>query len=96
VLRLELLPEVLLEHDGEPVALAARHQVPDPRVEQFGYVDQLLDLAAEDPTGQTVDQAREVLEVICAAYASAGAGGELVALPFTGDRDATPMQLWRG
>lgn len=96
VLRLELLPEVLLEHDGEPVALAARHQVPDPRVEQFGYVDQLLDLVAEDPAGQTVEQARDVLEVICAAYASAGAGGELVALPFTGDRDATPMQLWRG
>ncbi len=37
VLRLELLPEVRVEHDGEPVTVpAARHEVPDPRLEQFG------------------------------------------------------------
>lgn len=95
VLRLELLPEVMLEHDGEPVPVPARHRVPDPRIEQFGYVDQLLDLAHDDPAGQNATQAREVLEVICAAYASAGRGGAVVALPFDGDRSATPMRLWR-
>jgi predicted dehydrogenase len=96
VLRLELLPEVLLEHDGEPVALPTRHEVPDPRLEQLGYVDQLLDLVEGSDTGQTAAQGREVLEVICAAYASAAAGGDEVSLPFAGPRDATPMQLWRG
>ena len=95
VLRLELLPELILEHDGEPVPVPSRHQVPDPRVEQFGYVDQLLDLVAEQPGGQTAAEARDVLEVICAAYASAGDGGREVGLPFSGERTASPMQLWR-
>ena len=101
VLRLELLPEVSLEQNGEPVAVPARHEVPDARIEQFGYVDQLLDLVAtrtadRDPVGQSAAAARHVLEVICGAYASAGSGGNEVPLPFTGARDATPMQLWRG
>lgn len=96
VLRLELLPELGLEADGEPVALASRHTVPDPRIEQFGYVDQLLDLVAADPVGQTAPEARAVLEVICAAYASAGNGGTETPLPFGGDRAVTPMELWRG
>lgn len=101
VLRLELLPELLLEADGEPVQVRSRHSVPDPRIEQLGYVDQLLDMAAATTGGspehaQTVGTARQVLEVICAAYASAGAHGTEVALPFTGDRAATPMRLWRG
>ena len=94
VLRLELLPDVVLEHDGEPVTVARRHEVPDPRLEQLGYVDQLLDLVGDATVGQTAEQARLVLEVICAAYASAGSA-EPVSLPFTGDRSATPMQLWR-
>ncbi len=94
VLRLELLPEVLLEHDGEPVEVPVRHRVPDPRLEQLGYVDQLLDLVSAQPAGQTAADARTVLEVICAAYRSAGTGDE-VALPFSGDRTRTPMQLWR-
>lgn len=38
---------------------------------------------------------RSVLEVICAAYAAAGAGGS-VSLPFEGPRDLTPYELWRG
>jgi predicted dehydrogenase len=96
VLRLELLPEVRLEHDGEPVPVTLGHPDADPSLEQFGYVDQLLDLVAgDDATGQSVHAAREVLELICAAYCSAGTGNE-VALPFTGDRSLTPMELWRG
>jgi predicted dehydrogenase len=96
VLRLELLPEIALEHDGEPVQVPLRHDVADPRLEQLGYVDQLLDLVADDPVGQTMAAARQVLEVICAAYDSAGRDGAEVALPFSGDRGLTPLQLWRG
>jgi myo-inositol 2-dehydrogenase / D-chiro-inositol 1-dehydrogenase len=39
---------------------------------------------------------RLVLDVICAAYASAGNGSTSVAVPFAGPRDRTPLQLWRG
>lgn len=100
VVRLELLPDVQLEVDGDPVPVLLRHSVPDPRLEQLGYVDQLLDVVASDPdgapAGQTLTDARRVLEVICAGYASAGDGGAEVPLPFTGDRSATPLLLWRG
>lgn len=96
VLRLELLPEMVLESNGEPVSVASRYDAPDPRIEQLGYVDQLLAIAGGDEAGQSLDEARRVLEVICAASASAGRGGVEVALPFDGDRSATPLQLWRG
>lgn len=98
VLRIELIPEVLLEHNGEEVEVPLRHPQSDPTLEQFGYVDQLLDLISQEPEqfGQTAEQAREILEIICAAYSSAGCDGEEVALPFTGDRSLTPIQLWKG
>ncbi|UDY35905.1 Gfo/Idh/MocA family protein [Dermatobacter hominis] len=101
VARLELYPDVLVELDGEPVTLPDRHpSAPDPALERMGYVDQLRDTASaadgHPAPGQTPEQARDVLEVICAAYASAGSGGDEVALPFTGDRTRTPQQLWRG
>ena len=97
VLRLELLPELLLEADGEPVSVPSRYEVPDPRIEQLGYVDQLKAIAEDGAgTGQSLDAARRVLEVICAAYASAGRSGAEVALPFDGERTSTPLQLWRG
>jgi hypothetical protein len=80
---------VLVEVNGEPVA--AEGGAADDALVRFGYVDQLLDVAG----GQTLDQARTVLEVICAAYASAGAGNGEVPLPFTGDRTLTPMELWK-
>ena len=38
---------------------------------------------------------RHVLEVVCAAYTSAGQAGAPIALPFAGPRDRTPLQLWR-
>ena len=98
VLRIELIPEILLEHNGEPVAIELRHPQADPTLEQFGYVDQLLDLISLDPNrpGQTAEQARTILEIICAAYQSAGQKGNEVQLPFGGDRSMTPMQLWKG
>lgn len=95
VLRLELLPDVLLEHNGEPVTVADRHDATDPSIERFGYLDQLLDAVSPEPTGQSVAAARTVLDVICCAYASARSGAE-VPHPFTGDRSKSPMQLWKG
>ncbi|MCU1501671.1 MAG: oxidoreductase domain protein, partial [Ilumatobacteraceae bacterium] len=98
VLRLELLPAISLEHDGEPVALP-EPTAPIPVVEQFGYLGQLRALSADIAAGRTPVMSaafgRDVLQVVCAAYASAGLGGELVALPFGGRRDLTPLELWR-
>ncbi|MBS1837599.1 MAG: Gfo/Idh/MocA family oxidoreductase [Actinobacteria bacterium] len=101
VARVELSPELLVELDGEAVPVPDR--VPglvDPALERMGYVGQLRDMAAgvqgaRPVAGQTPEAARAVLEVICAAYASAGAGGDEITLPFAGDRSRTPMQLWR-
>jgi hypothetical protein len=72
VLRLELLPELLLEHDGEPVALPTRYQVPDPRLEQFGYVDQLLDLVAGEL--KRVKDAHSNRAIFGGSYGLASAG----------------------
>lgn len=99
VVRADLAPAVGLEHDGEPVALPpARAGVDVPQVDQFGFVDQLahaLAVAGGEPVTCGAAFGRVVLEVVCAAYASAGSAGGEVALPFTGPRDATPLRLWR-
>lgn len=106
VARLELFPDVLVELDGEPVAVADRYPgAADPALERMGYIDQLVDtVAAADgrsAPGQSAEAARDVLEVICAAYASAGSAasddelGPEVPVPFDGDRSLTPQQLWR-
>ena len=93
VIRLELSPDVLVEIDGEPVAVPDRvGNAADPALERMGYIGQLARLEES----QTVEAARDVLEVICAAYASAGSGGTEVPVPFAGDRTLTPMQLWQG
>jgi len=94
-LRLELLPNLELTRNGQPLALTRRHDGADHRLEDLGYVDQLLDLVDDPDVGQDVESARRILEVICAAYTSAGTGGTTVPIPFDGDRAATPMQLWR-
>lgn len=135
VVRLEFIPETVLEVNGEPVQIPTRHDVVDPRFESLGYVDQLLAITSDpaqssssaDPSsdlsmlrgqpgnadapadanlqenrdprrlgGQSLEDARLVLEIICAAYQSAGSGGDEVALPFAGNRELTPMQLWQG
>ena len=98
VVRLELFPDTTVERDGEPVTVPAprHHGAADPSLETFGYVDQLADLATGGGACQTVAGAALVLEVITAAYASGGRGGEEVALPFAGDRTLTPLQHWRG
>ena len=99
VVRLELMPEVALEHNGEPVPLAPTRAGGDPRLEQLGYVAQLEALGAAargEPSWCDAGFGRRVLEVVAAAYTSAGLGGAPVPLPFTGRRDLTPLELWRG
>jgi len=99
VVRAELMPTVSLEFNGDEVALPAASTTP-PALVDLGYVGQLQTLVRD--SGAAIEPAmsaafgREVLQVVMAAYASAGAGSEVVALPFTGPRDLTPLQLWRG
>jgi myo-inositol 2-dehydrogenase / D-chiro-inositol 1-dehydrogenase len=97
VVRVVLLPEVLLERDGEGVELPA---VPDgvfPQLDQLGYLPQLRsfaeDLAAARQPAVGPAFGRSVLDVTAAAYASAASGTE-VSLPFAGARDRSPHQLW--
>ena len=98
VLRAELLPVPLLEHDGDTVAL------PEPTVilaaiEQYGYLGQLQALIVDSAHGRkptmSAEFGRVVLDVVCAAYSSAGRAGAHVGIPFRGARDRTPLQLWR-
>lgn len=100
-LRIELLPELQLEVSGEPVALPALDPaLPAPQVAQFGYLDQLESFAADFAAGRepTLSAAfgRDVLDIVCAASVSARHHGRVESLPFTGPRDRTPQQLWRG
>ena len=99
VLRAELLPRPSLEVNGEPVTLA-RPTAPVAEVEQFGYLGQLQALADDASVGRTPAMSasfgRTVLDIVCAAYRSAGRNGDAEHLPFHGPRDRTPLQLWRG
>ncbi len=97
--RAELLPGLLLERDGEPIALEpATTEVP--QLEQYGYTGQLeaFLVAFGGGSAPLMDArfGRAVLDIVCAAYTSAREGGSEVALPFTGPRDRTPLELWRG
>jgi len=104
VARFELLPELTLERDGEPVALPPPPGDDDdtalpPQLHQLGYVEQLRDAEAAWRAGRSstvsdVHLGRDLLEIVCAAAASARTGEE-VALPFAGPRDQPPVALWR-
>jgi predicted dehydrogenase len=99
VMRAELLPTLLLEHNGEDVPIAPV-TASVPQLEQYGYVSQLeaflVAFAGHNHPLMDAAFGREVLDVVCAAYASAGEGGAAVSVPFGGARDRTPLQLWRG
>ena len=61
-----------------------------------GYVQQLDQFLGDDWAGlPTAHDGREVLEIICAAYASDGECGGWVDLPFGGPRNRTPYELRR-
>ena len=99
VMRAELLPTLLLEHNGDEIPIApVTGSIP--QLEQYGYVAQLeaFLVAFGGHSRPLMDAAfgRDILDVVCAAYASAREGGTAVPVPFTGPRDRTPLQLWRG
>lgn len=98
VLRAELLPVQRLEYNGDEVALpTTASEVPV--LEDLGYLPQLrafvADLDAGRPPVMDGRFGREVLQVVMAAYTSAGRAGAPQPLPFTGPRDRTPLELWR-
>lgn len=104
VVRFDLLPEVALERDGEPVDLPSLpvrdgDDAPPPQLDRFGYVEQLRDAEASWRAGRAsvvsdVHLGRDVLDVVCAASEAARTGDE-VALPWTGPRDRSPVELWQ-
>ena len=51
-------------------------------------------------TGSTplmdVEFGRLILDIVCAAYWSAGHGSAPEPVPFSGPRDKTPLELWHG
>ena len=101
VVRAELLPALVLERNGVAVTIPAAAPEGDiPQIAQFGYRAQLETFLADFDAGRTpimnATFGRRILEIVCAASDSAAKGGVAVALPFTGPRDRTPLQLWRG
>ncbi len=112
--RLELMPHLLLERNGEGVETAVPPETRSggqprsrtragsrdgpPQVRAYGYTGQLqaaiTSTRSARPMPVGVDLGREILDVVCAAYASASTGGDTVSLPFAGPRDRTPLQLW--
>ncbi|HRE00296.1 MAG TPA: Gfo/Idh/MocA family oxidoreductase [Ilumatobacteraceae bacterium] len=100
VLRGDFFPTPTLEHNGDPVALAGVADEQAAVIEGFGYAGQLrsfvADLAAQRTPLMDAAFGRFVLDIVCAAYRSAGREGAAEALPFRGDRTLTPLQLWRG
>jgi myo-inositol 2-dehydrogenase/D-chiro-inositol 1-dehydrogenase len=99
VLRAEFWPTPTLERDGEPVPMPTT-TMPIAFIEDLGYVAQLQDFADDIARGRTpfmdVQFGRLILDIVCAAYWSAGHGSVDEAVPFTGARDKTPLQLWHG
>jgi predicted dehydrogenase len=97
--RLELVPEPSVELNGAPVQLApAPGGLPTDQLHHLGYTGQLASLATSLSSGQAprpgAEFGRLVLDIVCAAYTSAGQG-RAEAVPFTGDRSLTPHEMWR-
>lgn len=98
VLRVDFWPRPTLEYNGEPVPIRPGAAAL-PHIEDLGYAAQLEafvhDLASGSAPFMDVAFGRLVLDIVCAAYRSAGNGGAPESVPFTGDRTKTPLELWR-
>lgn len=85
---------------GLPSAKTSPGPDADTRLRDFGYVDQICEVvyARRAERGVAASPAtfgRRVLDIVCAASASAANGGEAVPLPFAGARDVTPIEMLR-
>jgi predicted dehydrogenase len=100
VVRMELLPSLVLERNGVEVPLPGIPEGVPAQLEELGYLPQIEAFAQDLQQHRSPELGaafgRSVLDIVCAAYASAGQGGAWIALPFEGRRDRTPLQLWRG
>jgi myo-inositol 2-dehydrogenase/D-chiro-inositol 1-dehydrogenase len=94
VIRMDMLPLMTVELNGEPATPMATTPLED-----FGYVPQLAGLI--DVVGGRGGRlcplgfGRLVLEVIYAGYQSAGQSGAQIPLPYQGPRTVTPLTLWK-
>jgi hypothetical protein len=99
VVRLELLPEPVLERNGVEVPLPPVPSGMPPALAQLGYLGQLQtfvdDLRANAAPAVGAAFGRSVLDLTCAAYESAGKRSRWVKLPFRGPRNLSPIELWR-
>lgn len=99
VVRIELLPEVRLERNGVEVPLPGLPDGVPAQLEELGYLPQVEAFALDLQQGRRPELGaafgRLVLDITCAAYASAARGGVWLELPFEGPRDRTPNELWR-
>ncbi len=98
VLRADIVPTPSLEHNGDVVGIPTA-RLANREVEDYGFLGQLrtlvLDIAAGRQPVLDAEFGRFILDLTCAAYASAGSNGTPTAVPFTGRRDRTPLQIWR-
>ena len=65
---------------------------------EHGYVGELAHFVAAAngaPCEETGEDGRAVLEILLAAYASAGQGGRAIPLPFRPSGAALPVDLWK-
>jgi len=97
--RIELVPEPRVELNGGPMPLPVSPPgLASPQLHDLGYLGQLAALSADTAHGRQPRCGpafgRTVLDVVCAAYASA-ASGRPEPLPFAGPRDRSPLDLWR-
>ena len=102
VVRCEILPTAELTVNGDDVTLVSQRSRLGPEVsalDSLGFVEQLRafadDLGERRPPFMDAAFGRLILEIICAAYASDRDGGEEIALPFTGARWQSPLEIWR-
>lgn len=100
VVHLELVPAVRLERNGVEVRLPPIPDGVPVQLEEMGYLAQIeafaTDLSERRMPEMGAAFGRSVLDVVCAAYLSAGRGSAWVDLPYAGPRDRTPLELWRG
>ena len=98
VVRAELMPHLVLEHNGEEVALPTP-TAPIPFIQQFGYTGQLQafadDLANHTTPFMDMTFGRWMMEIVCAGYVSARENSTKVAVPSGCDRFCSPLQLWK-
>jgi predicted dehydrogenase len=98
VVRAELMPNLILEHNGDEVSLPPA-TAPIPFIQQFGYTGQ-LQAFAEDLTNHTtpfmdIAFGRWIMEIACAGYVSARHDSQEIAVPSGCDRFCSPLELWK-